>query len=270
MFLGAFVDLGVSFSDLREGLKSLDIKGFDLRKEESKRHSIACTKVHVDVEDIPHPHRHVGDLLEIIDRADLPQRVKERSARVLIKLAQAESAAHRAPIEKVHLHEVGGLDCLVDVVGTCLCLEQIHVHEIVTAPVSVGSGLVGCAHGRMPVPAPGTLAILEGIPLRRTSHNGEMTTPTGAALISTLAIATWEPFSFVSDKVGYGAGTKDKQDIANMLRLVLGRTNSRFLQDLRNGAGMKAKVPPTQLNIAAESGGTEASGRPEETHHHHH
>lgn len=229
MFLGALVDVGADFEQLRGQLQELRIAGFDLRRETVFRHSIAATKVDVIVEDVPHPHRHAGDLLAIIEKARLPERVKDRSSRILTRLARAESAVHRMPVERVHLHEVGGLDCLVDVVGTCVALELLGVERIYSGPVSLGTGVVPCAHGKMPEPAPGTLAILEGFPVRKTSLNGEMTTPTGAAIIATLAVGFVEPLVMVPRRVGYGAGSKDKREIANMLRLVLADCDRRLL-----------------------------------------
>lgn len=221
MFLGALVDLGVDFEELREGLRKLKVPGFDLTLTRTKRHTIAAAKVDVIVEDVEQPHRHVGDLTAYIEAADLPDRVKRRATAVLWRLAEAESAVHRMPIEKVHLHEVGGLDCLVDIVGTCIGLELLGVDRIWSGPVSVGTGTVLCAHGRMPLPAPGTLAILRGFPIRKTNFHGEMTTPTGAAIISALAQPITEPAIMIPRRIGYGAGTKDKPEIANLLRLVL-------------------------------------------------
>lgn len=220
MFLGALVDLGVDFEALREALRALDVKGFDLRRTEVLRHQIAATKVDVVVEDVPHPHRHLRHLLEIIERAPLASRVQERSAAALTALAEAEARVHRMPVEKVHLHEVGGLDCLVDVVGTVLAVEALGVERVLSAPVSVGSGVVRCAHGVMPVPAPGTLAILEGFPIRRTQVPHEMTTPTGAALLATLAEPIVPSVAMIPRAIGHGAGTRDTPDIANFLRVV--------------------------------------------------
>lgn len=231
MFLGALVDLGADFDELKRQLLSLDVPGFDLVKHATKRHTIAATKVDVVVEDVPHPHRHLRDLLSIVEKSPLSERVKQQSAEILRKLAGAESRVHRMPLEKVHLHEVGGLDCLVDIVGTCIALELLGIDRIVSGPVSVGTGTVACAHGRMPLPAPGTLAILENYPIRKTTLEGEMTTPTGAAIIATLATATVEPLVMTPRKVGYGAGTKDKKQIANMLRLVIAETAARFLPE---------------------------------------
>lgn len=229
MFLGALVDLGVDFDALSKGLAALNVPGFRLTRHAVKRHTIAATKVDVEVEDVPHPHRHLGDLLGIIAKADLPERVKTDAGKVLTRLAEAESAAHRMPIEKVHLHEVGGLDCLVDVVGTCLALELLGIDLLVSGPVTLGTGSVACAHGRMPVPAPGTLRILQDFPVRKTNFDGEMTTPTGAAIIAALARPAVAPLVYTPLRIGYGAGTKDKPELANMLRLVLAETAPVYL-----------------------------------------
>lgn len=234
MFLGALVDLGIDFDALRSEIRKLNVPGFDLRRERVYRHSIAATKVDVVVEDVEHPHRHVGDLTAIIDAAPLAQRVKDRARKVLHLLAEAESIAHAMPIEEVHLHEVGGLDCLVDVVGTCIALEMLNVDLLISGPVSVGTGSINCAHGRMPEPAPGTIGILSarGFPIRKTNLEGEMTTPTGAAIIVGLAKPMLTPIVMVPRRVGYGAGTKDKKEIANMLRLIVAEGESRYIQSV--------------------------------------
>lgn len=229
MFLGALVDLGADFAELTRELAKLKVPGFELKRSETKRHSIAGTKVDVVVQDIEHPHRHVGDLVAIIGKAPLAERVKERSLKVLFRLAEAEAAAHRMPLHEVHLHEVGGLDCLVDVVGTCVALELLGIDTIISGPVTLGTGVVNCAHGKMPVPAPGTLAILKDFPVRKTCTEGEMTTPTGAAIIAALATATTAALVMTPRRVGYGAGTKDKPQIANLLRVVIAETDRRFL-----------------------------------------
>ena len=231
MFLGALVDLGVDFDKLREGLKALKIDGFDLKRSETKRHHIAATKIDVVVEDIPHPHRHLGDLTRIIEAADLPPAVRERSIATLTRLAEAEAQAHRLPIEDVHLHEVGGLDCLVDVVGTVLGIHALGVERIYSGPVSLGSGFQKCAHGVMPVPVPGTLAILNGFPVRRTNIPYEMTTPTGAALVAALAQPAGRSLIMTAKAIGYGAGNRDTEHVANLLRLVRAKVSERIMDD---------------------------------------
>jgi len=229
MFLGALVDLGADFDALEAELKKLKVPGFALKRTAVKRQTIAGTKVDVEVDDVPQPHRHLGDLVAIIGAAPLAERVKQRSLKVLYKLAQAEADVHRMPLHEVHLHEVGGLDCLVDIVGTCVALELLGIDRIISGPVSLGTGMVMCAHGAMPVPAPGTLAILKDFPVRKTTLEGEMTTPTGAALIAALATGTTAPLQMKPLRVGYGAGTKDKKEIANLLRVILAETESRRL-----------------------------------------
>lgn len=251
MFLGALVDLGADFDALKAELAKLEVPGFRLDRHATKRHTIGCVKVEVHVEDVPHPHRHLSDMLALVDKAPVADRVKERARTVFLCLAEAEAAAHRMPVEKVHFHEVGGLDCLVDIVGTCVALELLGIDTIVSGPVAVGTGVVGCDHGKMPVPAPGTLGILKDYPIRKTCFEGEMTTPTGAAIIAALAMPVTDALIMTPVKIGYGAGTKDKPQIANMLRVVLAETDRRFL------AGLKKRE-------AAEP------HRHDHEHHHHH
>jgi uncharacterized protein (TIGR00299 family) protein len=229
MFLGALVDVGADFDHLQAELAKLKVPGFKLTRNQTTRQSIAGTKIDVVVADEPHPHRHLGDLVSIIGAANLSDTVKSNSLKALYTLAQAESEAHRVPLHEVHLHEVGGLDCLVDIVGTCIALEHLQVEYVFSGPVSIGTGTVGCAHGNMPVPAPGTLAILKDFPVRRTLNEGEMTTPTGAALLKTLATPVLAPFVMTPKAIGYGAGTKEKREVANLLRLIVAETLPPFL-----------------------------------------
>jgi uncharacterized protein (DUF111 family) len=186
------------------------------------RHQIAATKVDVVVEDVPHPHRHLRHLVEIIEKSRVDPRAKALSIAALTRLAQAEARVHRMPVEKVHLHEVGGLDCLVDVVGSMIGFLALQADGIYSGPVSDGAGFQKCAHGTMPVPVPGTLAILEGFPIRRTDFPFEMTTPTGAAILREIAQPAPIPFTFTPQRTGYGAGTRDPREVANLLRIVLG------------------------------------------------
>lgn len=243
MFLGALVDLGADFDALRAGLATLPVKGFDLTRSATTRQSIAGTKVDVHVED-NQPHRRLPDLIAILETSKLSEAVRQRAARILTRLAEAEAAVHRMPIENVHLHEVGGLDCLVDIAGTCLALELLGVTRIYGGPVALGTGTIACAHGKMPEPAPATMALLEGYPVRKTSINGEMTTPTGAAIISALAVGFMAPLVMIPRRVGYGAGTRQKREIANLLRLVLADVDPRLLPEHYHASRIAAVREP--------------------------
>ena len=229
MFLGALVDVGADFDALCRMLERLRLPGFRLERKGEFRHTIAGTKVDVIVEDAPHVHRKASELVAIVENADLPDRVRTRATAVLTRLAQAESLAHRMAPDQVYLHEVGGLDALVDIVGTCCALELLDVSRIYSGPVALGTGVVRCAHGVMPLPAPGTLAALEGMPVRRTNFNHEMTTPTGAAIIGALAVGFAEPLVMVPVRAGYGAGTSNPREFANLLRVVLCDVPPRLL-----------------------------------------
>jgi len=229
MFLGGLVDLGVDFEALREALRSLGVAGFDLRRSQVFRHAIAATKVDVVVEDIPHPHRHLHHLVDIVEKADLPHDVAHDAVHVLELLAESEAAAHRMPVEDVHLHEVGGLDCLVDIVGAVWGIYALGVERVFSAPVSVGSGLVRCAHGVMPEPVPGTLGVLKGFPIRRTLIPHELTTPTGASILAQMAEPVATPLVFTPERIGHGAGSRDPREVANFLRLIVANADPRHL-----------------------------------------
>ncbi len=229
MFLGALVDAGADFDALAAMLARLGLPGLHLERRQVFRHTIAATKVDVVVQDEPHVHRRATDLVALVQGVDLPERVRTRATAVLTRLAQAESLVHRMAPDRVYLHEVGGLDALADIVGTCCALELLDVSRIYSGPVALGTGVVRCAHGVMPLPAPGTLAALQGMPVRRTNFNHEMTTPTGASIIAALAVGFAEPLVMVPHRIGYGAGSSDPREFANLLRVVLCHVPPRLL-----------------------------------------
>ncbi|MCC8180723.1 MAG: nickel pincer cofactor biosynthesis protein LarC [Planctomycetes bacterium] len=170
------------------------------------------------------PHRHLSDLLELLAADAIPQRVRERAARVFRIVAEAEAAVHGQPVEKVHFHEISGIDTAVDVIGSCLALEQLQIDSISASPVSVGSGMVMCDHGIFPVPAPATLEILKShnIPWR-AGGEGERSTPTGIALLAGLAESFGASPELTVTRIGYGAGHKDFADVPNLLRAIIGK-----------------------------------------------
>jgi len=174
-----------------------------------------------------HDHRHVhpGDILALIDRLDLAPRGKERARAIVNRLAEAEAAVHGIPVEKVHFHEVGAVDSIVDMLGAAICLETLDVATVSCGPLPIGRGFVRCDHGTMPLPAPATAAVMErrGIPQFGVDRTGETVTPTGAALVAALADA-FGPLPPMSVKaIGYGAGDRDDPDLPNLLRAYLGR-----------------------------------------------
>ncbi|OQB42725.1 MAG: hypothetical protein BWY06_00553 [Candidatus Latescibacteria bacterium ADurb.Bin168] len=171
-----------------------------------------------------HVHRRLSDVVELIQRARFSQGAEKNAISVFKRLAEAEASVHGTDPEEVHFHEVGAVDAIVDVVGTCLGIEAMGIEEVHASAIRTGIGTIRAAHGVMPVPAPGTLELLRGVPIDRTSLPYELVTPTGAAIITTLAKSFACPPVFVPDAIGYGAGSRDTQEIANLLRVEIGRT----------------------------------------------
>lgn len=219
MILAALVDLGLEVEALRELADSLGLQGIGLRADRTERRGIACAQVQWELPE-ERSHRHLGDVLEIIDRARVSPWVKERAEQAFRLLAGAEASVHGVGEEQVHFHEVGALDAILDVVGACVGIEDLGFEGVYTRPVTLGRGWVEMAHGRFPVPAPATLKLLEGLPVREAGLDGECTTPTGAALLSTLVSAPEPPVEMVVTASGYGAGTRDPEDRPNCLRAV--------------------------------------------------
>lgn len=222
MFLGALIDVGLPFDALKADLETLPVSGWSLNVGEVMRCGVGCTLVEVEISESRQPHRKLSDLLTIIEGASLPDAVRSTSSSVFTNLAEAEAKVHRCPVEEVHFHEVGAVDAIVDVVGTVAGLHRLGVEEVIASAVNTGSGMVSTSHGTYPVPGPATLALLEGFPCYAEGPAIELATPTGAALLITLASSTGPMPPMVPKAVGYGAGQADLADRPNALRLVLG------------------------------------------------
>jgi len=225
MCLGALVAVGADFALLQQDLAKLPVEGYSLRREIVKLSGIAATDMYVDLAETRQPARHLADIEGIIDRSSLPEAVKDQGKAVFLKLAQAEAAVHGTTTDKIHFHEVGAVDAIIDVVGTILGLHLLGVEKVLASPLPMGKGFIKCRHGVIPAPAPATLEILRGVPVYGVSFAGELVTPTGAALISTLAASFGDYPSMIIEKVGYGAG-KNRMEHPNLLRLVIGSNNS--------------------------------------------
>ncbi|HYG73821.1 MAG TPA: nickel pincer cofactor biosynthesis protein LarC [Planctomycetota bacterium] len=223
MFIGALLDLGLDQAKLHYELAKLQLSGYRLSAKSVMRGAMSGTKFDVEIDASVKTYRNYSDIKKIIADSALSQRVKEQSLNAFAVLAQAEARIHNLPLEQVHFHEVGALDSIVDMVGACIGLELLGVNEVHCGPVALGSGgYVKCDHGLVPVPAPATLEIMKDIPLRKTSIEKELTTPTGAALVKAL-VKQFGPLPPMRvEKIGYGAGTRVEQPVPNILRVVLG------------------------------------------------
>lgn len=226
MVLGALVDAGLPFAAL-EGLPArLGLAGVALEKREVRRGAFRACQVEVRIAPGKQPHRHLKDIRALIEEADLPAAVRGRAIEVFNRLGAAEAGVHGTSIEKVHFHEVGALDAIVDVVGGCLGLAELGIEAVYATPLAVGSGTVEAEHGRLPVPAPATARLLSDsrAPVDLAPLEGERLTPTGAALLTTW-VGQWgppPPFRLLHE--GVGAGGRDPADRPNVLRLFVGET----------------------------------------------
>lgn len=222
MVLGALVDAGLDVDDLRGAVASLPVEGYEIRAEQVERSGVRATRVHVEVEESKDVHRTIGDIEAIIEGAKLPERVRQRSLAAFRRIAEAEAHVHRRPVESTHFHEVGCLDAIIDVTGAMAGVELMGIERVMASPLAVGEGTVRCRHGELPVPAPATLQILRDVPIYSGGVEAELTTPTGAAIITTLA-ESFGPLPHMRLRaIGYGAGGRDLPGRPNCLRLVLG------------------------------------------------
>ena len=222
MCLGALVDLGVDPGWLQDRLTPL-FKGFRIRAEAVFRSALRAVDLTVAVTDQA-ASRTYADIRTLIDTADLPPVVRKNSLTAFEKIARAEAAIHGRDMETVHFHEIGGIDSLVDILGTFLAVDHLGITRVTASEVPLGSGFIDCAHGRIPVPVPATLAILKNIPVTGSDAVTEIVTPTGAAILATL-VSRFGPMPAMQvEKIGYGAGKRETGSrMPNLLRLVLGR-----------------------------------------------
>ena len=222
MTVAALLELGLPIETLREGLAALPLSGYSLESSRVDRHGIAGTSFKVTLLQQDQPHRHYYGIADMIEAAPLKPRVKELAQRIFRRLAEAEASVHGVTLERVHFHEVGAVDSIVDIVGTAIGLDHLRIDKIYASPLPFGRGFVQTAHGRLPVPAPATAFLMQGIPLAGDIGEGERVTPTGAAIIAALAEGFGHPPAMKTERIGYGAGEKDFQELPNLLRLVLG------------------------------------------------
>ena len=224
MALAALLDAGVPEALVQDALGSLGLEGA-LRVEKVKKHGLAATRIVVEAAPVQ-KHRHLKHIHEIIDRGRLTEGAKRRARAMFGALAAAEAACHGTTIEKVHFHEVGAIDSIFDFVGVAVALDHLGVEAISSSPVPTGRGTVACEHGIMPVPAPATARLLEGIPLAACDLEAELTTPTGAAILRTMATSFGSLPPQTLTASGYGAGTRDLPDRPNVLRVLLGEDSA--------------------------------------------
>lgn len=241
MVLGALVDAGADVNELSLQLAKLNVEAeFNLHFQKAKKHNISGTQACVEIveenttghhhhhNDHSHsPSRHISDIFELLDRSGLNDEILETSKLIFDRLAEAEAKVHNTDKERVHLHEVSGIDSIVDIVGAVIGLSLLDIKEVYASPLSLGRGFVRCAHGLMPVPVPGTMELLNGIPIRQTDIPKELVTPTGAAIITTISKDFGPIPDMTLETIGYGAGTRDLEEQPNLLRVCIGEKTTQ-------------------------------------------
>ena len=232
MILGAMVAAGVDPTALREQLSLLNVEGFGISFETVDRSGLSATYARVETVH-EHKHRHLSDIKQIIETSGVSETAKKLSIQIFTRLAEAEARVHNEPVDHVHFHEVGALDAIVDIVGAAICFDLLKIDRFVCSPLHVGSGMIQMAHGRFPVPPPAVAELLKGVPFYSTDIQGELLTPTGAAIITTVCKEFGPIPQMTTDVTGYGAGTRQYQDFPNVLRVMLAETEADGATDER-------------------------------------
>lgn len=222
MFVGALLDAGVPLEELSSALSSLPIEGYRLEAERTHRKRIYGTRFKVIQDAGLHPHRTFSDIRDIIEKSALADAVKLNSLAVFEELAVVEGAIHGVPPEKVHFHEVGAVDSIIDIVGVAFCLEYINIRALYCSALPLGHGFTESSHGTIPLPAPATAALLKGVPVYGAGIPFELVTPTGAALVKKLCSSFGIMPPMVVEKIGHGAGARELADRPNLLRIFIG------------------------------------------------
>lgn len=225
MTIAALVDLGLEPDWLRTFVRDLGLGDIAIDIQRASRRGIDCARIDFTLPH-EHAHRHLHHVVEIIERSNTSGLTKQRATLAFQRLAEAEAKVHGTSIEKVHFHEVGALDAILDVLCSMAGIEQLGFDAFFTRPIAVGSGWVDMAHGRFPLPAPATMNLLAGLPVTGVDLDGECTTPTGAAIVSALTHGQRAPDVFTVVRTGFGAGTRDPQDRPNCLRLIAAEIES--------------------------------------------
>src|SRR3984957_6721357 len=223
MTLGALIDAGCEVARLRSGLQRLQVPGWEISAEKVWKSGMAATYAKVKTED-QKKHRSLTDILEILKKSELVPQVRDRASSIFQRLGEAEARVHDVPLEKIHFHEVGAVDAIVDIVGACIGFQSLGIERFACSPLNVGGGTVKMAHGVLPVPAPATANLLQGKPTYSNGVQRELVTPTGAAIVATLCDSFGPQPPMSVSAIGYGAGTADLEGQPNVLRIMVGES----------------------------------------------
>ena len=230
MILGSLLDCGLDFNYLKKELGKLNLKDFTLKQYKDQKQGISGTKFQVSVKK-SHHHRGLQEILDIIDKSDLHNKVKSKSKKIFTNLARAEAKIHAKSVDEIHFHEVGAVDAIIDIIGAAIGFDYFNLEQIAVSKIHLGTGSLQCAHGILPVPAPATLELLSSIPVYSTNIEQELLTPTGAAILTTLGTHFGGMPSMTIEKTGYGLGSRELE-IPNILRLTIGNKTTAFEHDV--------------------------------------
>src|SRR5271163_969063 len=247
MVLGALVDAGADLRVIEAELRKLGLEGWTISAEKVKRGAIFSTQVKVETNE-GHHHRGLSIILGRIDKASLAPRAAERARKIFTRLAEAEAKVHQMPVEQVHFHEVGAVDSIVDIVGAAVGFELLGIDEFACSSFDVGAGQVKTAHGLLPVPAPATAELLRGAPTYSSGIERELVTPTGAAIATTLSTRFAQIPAMTLRTIGYGAGTADLKEKANVLRILIGDTSEHEVRG-SNDSNWDSPVTVIETNL---------------------
>ncbi len=232
MTIGAFIDAGLDFEDFKNEIKKLNLTNYEIQTRKITRSGITATKFDVIIKSKENKHRHLSEIFEIIEDSELSEFVKETSKKIFTKLAQAEAKIHNTTLEEVHFHEVGAIDSIIDIVGCAICIEKFGIEKIYASKIPLGSGtFTQTQHGKMPVPSPATVELLRNFPTTLTDIPFELTTPTGGAIIATLAEYGLEKETIKVQSIGYGAGDLEIPQQPNLLRIIIGELPEKYDED---------------------------------------
>ncbi len=222
MFLGALLDIGLPFDEVKKAMESLPFHGYSIDCKKEMKNGLSATGFIVSIHEHHHVHRNLIDIENIINAGRLSDDVKQRSIRIFRSIAEVEGSIHNHPPEKVHFHEVGAVDSIIDIVGAVFGVDYLGISTFNASHIPLGSGFIKSGHGTIPLPAPATLALLKGIPVYSSGLEYELVTPTGAALIKEFVQSFEGMPPMVVSGIGYGAGTRDLPDRPNLLRIITG------------------------------------------------
>jgi pyridinium-3,5-bisthiocarboxylic acid mononucleotide nickel chelatase len=242
MTLGALIDAGCDLTRLRSDLQALQVPGWQLSAEKVWKNGMAATYAKVKTEEHT-SHRSLTDILNILTRSQLAPQVRDRATDIFQKLGEAEARVHDVPLEKIHFHEVGAVDAIIDIVGACIGFHALGIEKFACSPLNVGGGTAKMSHGVLPVPAPATAALLQGKPTYSNGVQRELVTPTGAAIVATLCDHFGPQPPMTVQSIGYGAGTADLEGQPNVVRIMIGQSAEKIV------AGFDEEISVIEANL---------------------